>query len=45
MLGKNDFYSMKKNGEAISMVTVYDTAFARIAEAAKIDMLDRKSTR
>jgi 3-methyl-2-oxobutanoate hydroxymethyltransferase len=39
MLGKNDFYSMKKNGEAISMVTVYDAAFARMAEAAKIDML------
>ena len=39
MLGKNDFYSMKKNGEAISMVTVYDSAFARMAEAAKIDML------
>ena len=30
---------MKKNGEAISMVTVYDTAFARMAEAAQIEML------
>ena len=39
MLEKEDFYLMKKNGEAISMVTVYDAAFARMAEAAKIDML------
>ena len=39
MLTKKDFYSMKKNGKAISMVTVYDVAFARMAEAAKIDML------
>jgi len=39
MLRENDFYSMKKNGQAISMVTVYDAAFARMAEAAKIDML------
>jgi len=39
MLTKKDFYSMKKNGKAISMVTVYDAAFARMAEAAKIDML------
>jgi 3-methyl-2-oxobutanoate hydroxymethyltransferase len=39
MLRKSDFYSMKKNGKAISMVTVYDAAFARMAEAAKIDML------
>jgi 3-methyl-2-oxobutanoate hydroxymethyltransferase len=36
---KKDFYLMKKNGKAISMVTVYDAAFARMAEAAKIDML------
>jgi len=36
---KEDFYSMKKNGKPISMVTVYDVAFARMAEAAKIDML------
>jgi len=39
MLTPEDFYSMKKKGEAISMVTVYDAAFARMAEAAKIDML------
>jgi 3-methyl-2-oxobutanoate hydroxymethyltransferase len=39
MLCKDDFYLMKKNKEAISMVTVYDSAFARMAEAAKIDML------
>ncbi len=39
MLSKEDFYSMKKNGKAISVVTVYDAAFARMAEAAKIDML------
>jgi 3-methyl-2-oxobutanoate hydroxymethyltransferase len=39
MFNKDDFYSMKKKGEAISMVTVYDAAFARMAEAAKIDML------
>jgi len=36
---KKDFYLMKKSGKAISMVTVYDAAFARMAEAAKIDML------
>ena len=36
---KEDFYSMKKNGKPISMVTVYDVAFARMAEAAEIDML------
>ena len=36
---KEDFYSMKKNGKTISMVTVYDVAFARMAEAAEIDML------
>jgi len=36
---KKDFYLMKKNGKAISMVTVYDAAFARMAEAAQIDML------
>ncbi len=36
---KEDFYSMKRNGKAISMVTVYDAAFARMAEAAEIDML------
>jgi len=36
---KEDFYAMKKSGTPISMVTVYDTAFARMAEAAKIDML------
>ncbi len=39
MLSKEDFYSMKKNGKAISVVTVYDAAFARMAEEAKIDML------
>ncbi|MDR1811983.1 MAG: 3-methyl-2-oxobutanoate hydroxymethyltransferase [Candidatus Fibromonas sp.] len=39
MLTKEDFYSMKKSGKAISMVTVYDAAFARMAEAARIDML------
>jgi 3-methyl-2-oxobutanoate hydroxymethyltransferase len=38
-MDKKDFYLMKKNGKAISMVTVYDVAFARMAEAAKIDML------
>jgi len=38
-MDKKDFYLMKKNGKAISMVTVYDAAFARMAEAAKIDML------
>jgi 3-methyl-2-oxobutanoate hydroxymethyltransferase len=36
---KEDFYSMKKNGLPISMVTVYDAAFAKMAEAAGIDML------
>ena len=36
---KEDFYAMKKDGKPISMVTVYDAAFARMAEAAKIDML------
>jgi 3-methyl-2-oxobutanoate hydroxymethyltransferase len=30
---------MKKNGKTISMVTVYDAAFARMATAAEIDML------
>jgi 3-methyl-2-oxobutanoate hydroxymethyltransferase len=39
MKSKEDFYSMKKNGTAISMVTVYDAAFARMAEAANMDML------
>jgi 3-methyl-2-oxobutanoate hydroxymethyltransferase len=39
VLGKNDFYSMKKRGVPISMVTVYDAAFAKMAEAAGIDML------
>ena len=38
-LTKEDFYSMKKNGRAISMVTVYDAAFARMAEVADINML------
>jgi len=38
-MDKKDFYLMKKNGKNISMVTVYDAAFARMAEAAKIDML------
>ena len=38
-MDKKDFYLMKKNGKAISMVTVYDAAFARMAEAAQIDML------
>jgi len=38
-MDKKDFYLMKKNGKSISMVTVYDAAFARMAEAAKIDML------
>jgi 3-methyl-2-oxobutanoate hydroxymethyltransferase len=38
-LDKKDFYLMKKNRKAISMVTVYDAAFARMAEVAKIDML------
>jgi 3-methyl-2-oxobutanoate hydroxymethyltransferase len=38
-MDKNDFYSMKKNGVPISMVTVYDAAFAKMAEAAGIDML------
>ncbi|MCL2100367.1 MAG: 3-methyl-2-oxobutanoate hydroxymethyltransferase [Fibromonadales bacterium] len=33
------FRQMKKEGKSISMVTVYDAAFARMAEAAKIDML------
>ena len=36
---KEDFYAMKKNGTPISMVTVYDAAFARMAEASNIDML------
>jgi 3-methyl-2-oxobutanoate hydroxymethyltransferase len=39
MLGKDNFYSMKKNGKAISMLTAYDAAFARMAEAAQIDMI------
>jgi 3-methyl-2-oxobutanoate hydroxymethyltransferase len=30
---------MKKEGKPISMITVYDAAFARMAEAAEIDML------
>jgi len=36
---KEDFYAMKKNGMPISMITVYDSAFARMAEAAEIEML------
>ncbi|MDR2732672.1 MAG: 3-methyl-2-oxobutanoate hydroxymethyltransferase [Fibromonadaceae bacterium] len=39
MLNKDDFYSMKKNSNAISMVTAYDAAFARMAEAAQIEMI------
>ena len=38
-MNKKDFYAMKKNGKAIAMATVYDAAFARMAEAAEIDML------
>ncbi|MDR0516143.1 MAG: 3-methyl-2-oxobutanoate hydroxymethyltransferase [Fibromonadaceae bacterium] len=38
-MDKKNFYEMKKSGKAISMVTVYDAAFARMAEAAEIDML------
>jgi len=36
---KEDFYAMKKSGAPITMVTVYDVAFARMAEAAEIEML------
>ncbi|MDR2580381.1 MAG: 3-methyl-2-oxobutanoate hydroxymethyltransferase [Fibromonadaceae bacterium] len=39
MLGVSEFRQMKRSGQAISMVTVYDAAFARMAEAAGIDML------
>jgi 3-methyl-2-oxobutanoate hydroxymethyltransferase len=38
-MDKEGFYAMKKSGKAISMVTVYDAAFARMAEEAEIDML------
>jgi 3-methyl-2-oxobutanoate hydroxymethyltransferase len=39
MLDKNEFYARKKNATPISMLTVYDAAFARMAEAAGLDTL------
>lgn len=34
-----DFSRMKKTGEKIAMVTAYDCTFARIAEAAEVDLI------
>ncbi|GHV16354.1 3-methyl-2-oxobutanoate hydroxymethyltransferase [Fibrobacterales bacterium] len=39
MLTTSDFLAMKRGGKKISMLTSYDAAFARMAEAAQIDML------
>lgn len=39
MLDKNQFYALKKAGTPITMLTVYDAAFARMAEAAALDTL------
>ncbi|MBW2506837.1 MAG: 3-methyl-2-oxobutanoate hydroxymethyltransferase, partial [Deltaproteobacteria bacterium] len=34
-----DFITMKKNGEKISMLTAYDASFAALIDAAGIDIV------